>query len=132
MRQEIISDQKSQKYKIIHYPFKIVFKWRLHILKFQAQVLSNHCDLHILKLYFSGQSRLILNVVGAALECGVTSLFALEADAVFLLTNGFPQHEKVDFVCCQTQHDQISIRPINTMPLIWVIGRLGALTPNKV
>ena len=95
MRQKVISNQETEKDKVVNNPLKVELKWRLNIFELQGKILPDHGDLDILEFHCARQPLLVQSVVRTTFERGVTFLVTLEADSVFLLQECFSQHEKV-------------------------------------
>jgi hypothetical protein len=95
MRQKVISNQETEKDKVVNNPLEVELKWRLNIFELQGKILPDHGDLDILEFHCACQSLLVQSVVRTTFERGVTFLVTLEADSVLLLQECFSQHEKV-------------------------------------
>lgn len=59
-------------------------------------------------------------------------LAAFEAFAILRRHNTLTQNVEVWLVCCQPQHDQVGVRPVNAVASVWVVARLRPLRPDEV
>ena len=132
MRQEIVSYQKTHKYKVVHYPFEIVSERQLDVFKLKTKILSHHCNLNELELDRSRKTCFVFGVISSTFIRHVTLLFTFVTNFVPGLHKCFSENKKVCLVCAETQHDQVSISTVNTMTDVWIVGLLSSLRANEV
>ena len=134
MRQEVISDEEAQEYKVIHDSLKVERVRQLEVLEFQIKILSDHSQLHELELNRLSEFsfRWIVGSLGAALVRQMARLIAPSALLVLFLKHSLSQNVEVRFMSAQTQHYQVSICSVDAMRGVGVIVLLCSLRSDEV
>ena len=61
MRQEIVTDEEAQEYKVIDQSFCVILEWKLQILKLKVQIFTDDRDFNELKVSYSSHTRFVLS-----------------------------------------------------------------------
>jgi hypothetical protein len=128
MGQKVITNQKTQKYKVVYNSLKIVI-FDIDIFKLEFEVLSDHSNLYELEFDSFCQLDFWLS---SAFKTHVALLLTFVADLFLDCHDTFSEYKEVSFVRAQTQHDQVRISSINAVLYIWVVGGLCTLRTDKI
>lgn len=62
MRQEIVTDEEAQEYKVIDQSFCVILEWKLQILKLKVQIFTDDRNFNELKVSYSSHTRFVLSI----------------------------------------------------------------------
>jgi len=134
VRQEIISNEETQEHKVIDNALKVVIErqFKVFLLKFQLEILSDHCNLHKLEFHHVLESGLVFRIVSGTLVNFVTTLSTLTADHLIGVLEDLSQDVEVRLMGSETKHDQISVSSVNAVAGHGVVVFLGPLGADEI
>ena len=107
---------------------KIEFWWKVKILVKK----SNKRKIEISKHLFVKNRNNMFGTLAFTVDHFMATLATKGARFWFSINEFFSHDREIWFVSCQTEHDQIRIRPPNTMVRVWIVGWSVTLLSNVI